>query len=185
MDGAEVIRTLETDHRNSALQLGEGERALIQFACQYLQRVEHEGTLVRHLVYFLSRCGARLSATAIALITDRTDRNVREIAGMDTEAFRKSVTFSPKENAGREPKILPRLVSVITEYLLTRRVTSKREILRFLEKKLKLSVCFNSLDAVLKQYDLERLIQRRGYRDEAAEEAAPLFSVAPGLPARG
>ena len=185
MDAAEVIKTLEANHRNSALQLGQRERALIQFACQYLQHVGYEGTLVRHAVYFLSLCDARLSATAIALITDRTDRNVREIAGMDTEAFRKSVTFSPKENAGRQAKISPRLVPVLTEYLLTHRVTSKREILRFLEKEQQVSVCFNSLDAVLKQYDLERLIQRRGYRDEAAEEAAPLFSVAPGLPARG
>ena len=185
MDAAEVIKMLETDHRNSALQLGEGEQNLIQFACQYLQHVGYEGTLVRHVAYFLSLCDARLSAAAIALITDRTDRNVREIAGMDTEAFRKSVTFSPKENAGRQPKISPRLVPLITEYLLTHRVTSKREILRFLEKEHQVSVCFNSLDAVLKQYDLERLIQRRGYRDEAAEEAAPLFSVAPGLPARG
>ncbi len=185
MDAAEVIETLEANHRNSALQLGPDERALIEFACRYLQRIGYERTLVRHLVYFLSLCGVRLSATAIALITGRTDRNVREIAGMQTEAFRKSVTFSPKENAGREPKISPRLIPAITEYLLTHRVTSKREILRFLEKEHDLSVCFNSLDAVLKQYDLERLIQRRGYGDEPAEEAAPLFSVAPGSPARG
>ena len=185
MDAAEVAKTLEANHRNSALQLGEGERALIQFACHYLQHVEYEGTLVRHVIYFLSLCDARLSAPAIALITGRTDRNVRQIAGMETEAFRKSVTFSPKENAGREPKISPRLVPVITEYLLTHRVTSKREILRFLKKRHKLSVCFNSLDAVLKQYDLERLIQRRVYREDPAEEAAPLFSVAPGSPARG
>ena len=64
-------------------------------------------------------------------------------------------------------------------------MTSKRQILRFLKKEYHVSVCFNSLDAVLKQYDLERLIQRRGYREEAAEEAAPLFSVAPGWPGRG
>lgn len=185
MDATEVIKTLENKHRNSAQHLGEGERTLIQFACQYLQHVGYEQTLVRHLVYFLSLCGAHLSATAIALVTGRTDRNVRQIAGMDREAFRKSVTFSPKENAGRKPKIPPQLVPVITEYLLTHRVTSKREILRFLEKKHQLPVCFNSLDAVLKQYDLERLIQRRGYQDESAEEAAPLFSVAPGSPARG
>jgi len=185
MDAAQVIRTLEANHRNSALRMGEGEKTLIEFACRYLQRVGYEQTLVRHLVYFLCLCGARLSATAIALVTGRTDRNVRQIAGMDTEAFRKSVTFSPKESAGRRPKILPRLVPVITEYLLTHRVTSKREILRFLEEKHQLSVCFNSLDAVLKQYDLERLIQRRGYRDEPAEEAAPLFWAAAGSPARG
>ncbi len=185
MDAAEVIETLEANHRNSALQLGQPERALIQFACQYLKQVEYEGTLVRHVIYLLSLCDARLSATAIALITDRTDRNVREIAGMDTEAFRKSVTFSPKENAGRPAKISPRLVPILTEYLLTHRVTSKRELLRFLEEEQQVAVCFNSLDAVLKQYDLERLIERRGYRDEEAEEAAPLFSVAPGLPARG
>jgi hypothetical protein len=185
MDEAEVIKTLEANHRNSALQLGQRERALIEFACAYLQRVGYEQTLVRHVVYFLSLCGARLSATAVARITGRTDRNVRDIAGMDTEAFRKSVTFSPKENAGRAPKISPRLVPLITEYLLTNRVTSKREILRFLEKKHEVSVCFNSLDAVLKQYDLERLIQRRGYGDDSAEQAAPLFSVAPGSPARG
>jgi hypothetical protein len=185
MDAAEVIRTLERDHRNSALHLGQGERSLIQFACHYLQHVGYEGTLVRHLVYFLALCGSRLSATAIALITGRTDRNVRQIAGMDTETFRKSVTFSPKENVGREPKIPPHLVPHITEYLLTERVTSKRQILRFLEQEHHVSVCFNSLDAVLKQYDLQRLIQRRGYREEAAEEAAPLFSVAPGWPGRG
>jgi len=185
MEAAEVIKTLERDHRNSALHLGQGERTLIQFACQYLQYVGYEGTLVRHLVYFLALCGSRLSATAIALITGRTDRNVRQIAGMDTETFRKSVTFSPKENVGREPKIPPHLVPHITEYLLTERVTSKRQILRFLEQEHHVSVCFNSLDAVLKQYDLERLIQRRGYREEAAEEAAPLFSVAPGWPGRG
>jgi hypothetical protein len=185
MDAAKVIKMLERDHRNSALHLGQGERSLIQFACHYLQHVGYEGTLVRHLIYFLALCGSRLSATAIALITGRTDRNVRQIAGMDTETFRKSVTFSPKENAGREPKISPHLVPHITEYLLTERVTSKRQILRFLEKEHHLSVCFNSLDAVLKQYDLERLIQRRGYREEAAEEAAPLFSVAPGWPGRG
>ena len=185
MDAAEVIATLERDHRNSALHLGQGERSLIQFACHYLQHVGYEGTLVRHLIYFLALCGSRLSATAIALITGRTDRNVRQIAGMDTEIFRKSVTFSPKDNVGREPKIPPHLVPHITEYLLTERVTSKRQILRFLKKKHHVSVCFNSLDAVLKQYDLERLIQRRGYREEAAEEAAPLFSVAPGWPGRG
>jgi len=185
MDAAEVIETLERDHRNSALHLGQGERSLIQFACHYLQHVGYEGTLVRHLIYFLALCGSRLSATAIALITGRTDRNVRQIAGMDTETFRKSVTFSPKDNVGREPKIPPHLVPHITEYLLTERVTSKRQILRFLKKKHRVSVCFNSLDAVLKQYDLERLIQRRGYRKEAAEEAAPLFSVAPGWPGRG
>jgi hypothetical protein len=158
---------------------------LIEFACHYLQHVGYEGTLVRHLVYFLALCGSRLSTPAIALISGRTDRNVRQIAGMETETFRKSVTFSPKENAGREPKISPRLVSRITEYLLTERVTSKRQILRFLKEEHHLSVCFNSLDAVLKQYDLERLIQRRGYREEAVEEAAPLFSVAPGWPGRG
>jgi hypothetical protein len=185
MDAAEVIETLERDHRNSALHLGQGERSLIQFACHYLQHVGYEGTLVRHLIYFLALCGSRLSATAIALITGRTDRNVRQIAGMDTETFRKSVTFSPKDNVGREPKIPPHLVPHITEYLLTERVTSKRQILRFLKKKHHVSVCFNSLDAVLKQYDLERLIQRRGYREEATEEAAPLFSVAPGWPGRG
>lgn len=185
MDPAEVIKTLEANHRNSALHLGQSERTLIQFACQYLQQVDYEHTLVRHLVYFLSLCGARLSAPAIALVTGRTDRNVRQIAGMDTEAFRKSVTFSPKENAGREPKISPQLVPVITEYLLTHRVTSKQELLRFLAQEHQLSVCFNSLDAVLKQYDLERLIQRRGYQDQPAEEAAPLFSVAPDWPARG
>lgn len=185
MDAAEVIKTLEANHRNSALHLGEGERSLIQFACHYLEHIGYEGTLVRHLIYFLAVCGARLSATAIALITGRTDRNVRQIAGMDTETFRKSVTFSPKENAGREPKIPPRLVPILTEYLLTHRVTSKRKLLRFLEKEHHLSVCFNSLDAVLKQYDLERLIHRRGYRDESAEQAAPLFSVEPGSPAHG
>ena len=107
MDAAEVMRMLEANHRNSALHLGQRERALIEFACQYLQHVEQEGTLVRHLVYFLALCGARLSAPAIALITGRTDRSVRRIGGMDTETFRKSVTFSPKENAGREPKFRP------------------------------------------------------------------------------
>ena len=185
MDAAEVVKALEANHRNSALHLGEGERALIEFTCRYLQRVGYEQTLVRHVVYFLSLCGARLSAPAIALVSGRTDRNVRQIAGMETEAFRKSVTFSPKESAGREPKIPARLVSLITEYLLTHRVTSKQELLRFLEQEQQLSVCFNSLDAVLKQYDLERLIQRRGYGDEAAEQPAPLFSVAPGSPVRG
>jgi len=185
MDAAEVIKTLEANHRNSALHLGDGERALIRFACRYLQQVDYEPTLVRHVIYFLSLCGARLSATAIALMTARTDRNVRQIAGMDAEAFRKSVTFSPKENAGRQPKIPARLVPLITEYLLTNRVTSKQEILGFLEEKHQLSVCFNTLDAVLKQYDLQRLIQRRGYQEESAEQAAPLFSVAPGSPARG
>ena len=30
MDAAEVIKTLEANHRNSALQLGQRERALIQ-----------------------------------------------------------------------------------------------------------------------------------------------------------
>lgn len=185
MDAAEVIKTLEANHRNSALHLGEGERNLIQYACHYLQTVEYEGTLVRHLVYFLALCNARLSATAIALITERTDRNVRQIAGMDTETFRKSVTFSPKENTGRKSKIPPHLVPRITEYLLTERVTSKRQILRFLEKEHHLSACFNSLDALLKQYDLERLIQRRGYQEETAEEPAPLFSVARGWPGRG
>ena len=185
MDATEVIETLEANHRNSALHLGEGERNLIEYACHYLQHVGYEGTLVRHLIFFLALCGARLSGTAIALLTGRTDRNVRQIAGMDTETFRKSVTFSPKENAGREPKIPPRLVPCITEYLLTERVTSKRQILRFLEKEHHLSACFNSLDGVLKQYDLERLIQRRGYREEAAGEAAPLFSVALDWPERG
>ena len=185
MDAAEVVKTLEANHRNSALHLGEGERALIEFTCRYLQRVGYEQTLVRHVVYFLSLCGARLSAPAIALVTGRTDRNVRQIAGMETEPFRKSVTFSPKESAGRQPKIPARLVPLITEYLLTHRVTSKQELLRFLEQEHQLSVCFNSLDAVLKQYDLERLIQRRGYADEPAEKAAPLFSVAPGSPVRG
>jgi len=56
MDAAEVIKTLEANHRNSALHLGEGERSLIRFACQYLQQVGYEGTLVRHLVYFLNFC---------------------------------------------------------------------------------------------------------------------------------
>ncbi len=185
MDAAEVIQTLEANHRNSALHLGQRERSLIRFACQYLQQVGYEATLVRHLVYFLALCDARLSATAIALITGRSERNVRQIAGMETEAFRKSVTFSPKENAGRQPKIPARLVPLITEYLLTHRVTSKQELLRLLAQEHQLSVCFNSLDAVLKQYNLERLIQRRGYREEGAEEAAPLFSVAPGWPGRG
>jgi hypothetical protein len=185
MDAAKVIETLEVNHRNSALHLGQRERALIEFTCRYLQRVGYERTLVRHLVYFLSLCGARLSAPAIALATGRTDRNVRQIADMETEAFRKSVTFSPKENAGRQPKIPARLVPLITEYLLTHRVTSKQELLRFLQQKHQVSVCFNSLDAVLKQYDLERLIQRRGYTDEPAEQPAPLFSVAAGSPARG
>ena len=185
MDAAEVIETLEANHRNSALHLGQRERALIEFTCRYLQRVGYEHTLVRHLVYFLSLCGARLSAPAIALVTGRTERNVRQIAGMETEAFRKSVTFSPKENAGRQPKIPARLVPLITEYLLTHRVTSKQELLRFLAQEHQLSVCFNSLDAVLKQYDLERLIQRRGYADEPAEPPAPLFSVAPDWPGRG
>lgn len=185
MDAAEVIQTLQREHRNSALHLGDGERSLIHFACQYLQRVGYERTLVRHVIYFLSLCGARLSATAIALVAGRTDRNVRQIAGMAIEAFRKSVTFSPKENAGRKPKISPRLIPVITEYLLTHRVTSKRDVLRFLEEEHHLSVCFNSLDAMLKEYDLERLIHRRGYPQEPAEAGAPLFSVAPDSPVPG
>lgn len=185
MNAAKVIKTLERDHRNSALHMGDGERALIQFACQYLQRVGYEQTLVRHMVYFLSLCGARLSAMANALITGRTDRNVREIAGMDTEAFRKSVTFSPKESAGRNPKIAPPLIPLITEYLLTHRVTSKREIVRFLQEEHNLSVCWNSLNTVLRQYGLERLIERCPYQDEPAEDASPLFSAAPGSRARG
>ncbi len=185
MNAAEVIRTVEREHRNSALHLGDGERSLIHFACQYLQRVGYEQTLVRHVIYFLSLCGARLSATAIALVAGRSDRNVRQIAGMDIEAFRKSVTFSPKESAGRKPKISPRLIPVVTEYLLTHRVTSKQEILRFLEEQHHLSVCFNSLDAMLKRYDLERLIHRRRYQKEPAEPATPLFSVGPGSPVRG
>ena len=185
MNAAKVIKTLGKDHRNSALHLGEEERALSKFACEYLQRVKFENTLVRHVIYFLLLCGARLSQTAIAVITGRTDRNVRDIVSMDIEALRKSVTFSPKESAGRPPKIPTRLVPVITEYLLTHQVTSKREILRFLEEEHQLSVCWDTLNAVLRQYDLERLIQRRAYQEEPAERASPLFSVARGSRARG
>ena len=185
MNAAKVIKTLEKEHRNSALQLGEEERVLIKFACKYLQSVKFENTLVRHVIYFLLLCGTRLSQTAIAVITGRTDRNVRDIASMDAEAFRKSVTFSPKESAGRPPKIPTRLVPLITEFLLTHQVTSKREILRFLEEEHKLSVCWDTLNALLRQYDLERLIQRRAYQDEPAEAVSPLFSVARGSRAHG
>ena len=185
MKAAKVIETLEKEHRNSALHLGYQERALIPLVCRYLQRVDYENTLVRHVIYFLSLCGARLSQTAIAQITGRTDRNVREIASLDTEVFRKSVTFSPKEGAGRTPKIPPRLVPLITEYLLTHPVTSKRQIQRFLEEEHQLSVCWDTLNAVLRQYDLERLIQRRAYQNKSAQAAAPLFWVAHGSPVRG
>lgn len=185
MKATKVIETLEKENRNSAMHLGNGERELIQFTCHYLAGVGYEHTLVRHVVYFLSHCGSHLSQTAIALVTQRTDRNVRQIAGMDTEEFRKSVTFSPKESAGRPPKIPPRLIPIITEYLLTHQVTSKRQILGFLKEKHGFSLCWDTLNAVLRQYNLERLIQRRVYQDEPAEEATPLFSAVPASRARG
>jgi len=187
MDAAEVFRTLEENHRNSAKHLGAKEKALVESACRYLAGVDYEGTLVRHVVYFLTHCGARLSQQAVALITDRTDRTVREIAKMDTERFRRSVTFSPKESAGRPPKIESKLVPLITEYLLTHRVTAKDDILQFLRERHGLSVCRDTLNDLLKKYELERLIQRAATAETPppAEEAPPLFSDAGVSPARG
>lgn len=175
MDATTVIQTLEKEHRNSAMHIGPGERVLIEFVSQYLESVGGEGTLVRHVVYFLTHCGARLSKAAIAVLTDRTDRTVGEIARMDVERFRKSVTFSPKENAGRPPKIARRLVPLITEYLLANRVTSLAEVLRFLQEKHGLSVCRDTLNDLFKQYDLWRLIAAAA---PAAEGQPPLSSDA-------
>jgi hypothetical protein len=190
MDAGDVFRTLEEDHRNSAMHLGATERALIEAACRYLAGVDYEGTLVRHVVYFLAHSGARLSQEAIALVTGRTDRTVREIAHMDAERFRRTVTFSPKESAGRPPKIAPRLVPLVTEYLLRNRVTSKGEVLRFLREEHGLTVCRDTLNDLLKKYDLDRLIAQRAGpahvgtpRPEAP--ASPLFSAGAASPARG
>jgi hypothetical protein len=174
-----ALERIAAEHRNSARMITDDERALARFVDRYLEHVDHEGTLVRHVVYFLSHCGAKLTAPAIALIAGRTERNVQQLARLDTEEFRKTVTFSPKENAGRPPKIGRKLVPVITEYLLTERVTSKAQIIRFLEERHGLSVSFEALDPVLKEYELERLIQRAPYRkhDECDTDAAsPLFS---------
>jgi hypothetical protein len=185
MNASKVLKTLQQEHRNSSQHLSDTDKALIKFVCTYLKKVGYEGTLVRHVVYFLSHCGANLSQTAIAVITDRTDRNVRDIASMGTEDFRKSVTFSPKENAGRPPKIPNPIVPLITEFLLTHKVTSKREIIRFLAEEHNLSVCWDVLNRLLRQYELERLIQREPYQADVPEEAPPLFSGAPVLPVRG
>jgi len=46
MDAAEVFRTLEENHRNSAKHLGAKEKALVESACRYLASVDYEGTLV-------------------------------------------------------------------------------------------------------------------------------------------
>lgn len=187
MDATTVIKTLEEQHRNSAKHLGDTERALLESASRYLASVGYEGTLVRHVVYFLTHCGARLSQPAVALVTGRTDRTVGEIARMDVERFRKSVTFSPKENAGRPPKIARRLVPLITEYLLTNRVTSIVEILTFLRERHGLSVCRETVNDLLKQYDLWRLIQRPApaAREAETQEAPPLSSAAPASPVHG
>jgi hypothetical protein len=186
MDAATVMETLEEKHRNSAKHIGPEERALLEFVSRYLESVEYEGTLVRHVVYFLTHCGARLSRPAVALVTNRTDRTVGEIRRMDVERFRKSVTFSPKENAGRPPKIARRLVPLVTEYLLTNRVTSLAEVLRFLQEKHGLSVCRDTLNDLFKQYDLWRLIAPAA-REESPPPVAqpPLSSDAPASPARG
>jgi hypothetical protein len=175
-----ALERIAAEHRNSARMIGDDERALARFVEEYLEHVDHEGTLVRHVVYFLSHCGAKLTGPAVALLAGRTERNVRQLARLDTEAFRKTVTFSPKENAGRPPKIARELVPVITEYLLTERVTSKAEIMRFLKERHDLTVCFETLDGLLKEYGLERLIHRAPHRrdDERDTEAAsPLFSA--------
>ncbi len=176
-----ALRRIAAEHRNSARMITDDERALARFVDEYLECVGHERTLVRHVVYFLSHCGAKLTAPAIACIAGRTERNVQQLARLDTEEFRKTVTFSPKENAGRPPKIGRELIPVITEYLLTERVTSKTQIIRFLKERHGLSVSFEALDPVLKEYGLERLIQRASYRKDVDEDtdekdAAPLFS---------
>jgi len=176
-----ALVTLAKEHRNSARMITDDERALARFVDEYLKHVDREPTLVRHVVYFLSHCGAKLTGPAVALIAGRSERNVQQLARLDTERFRKTVTFSPKENAGRPPKIPRELIPVITEYLLTERVTSKAQVIRFLEERHGLSVSFEALDPVLKEYGLERLIQRAQYRkdlDEDTDEkdAAPLFS---------
>ena len=100
--------------------------------------------------------------------------------------YLESVTFSPKENAGRPPKIAQRLVPVVTEYLLTNRVTSLAEVLRFLQEKQGLSICRDTLNDLFKQYDLWRLIAPAA-REESSPpvEQPPLFSDAPASPARG
>lgn len=175
-----ALERIAAEHRNSARKITDDERALARFVEEYLEHVDHEGTLVRHVVYFLSHCGAKLTAPAIACIAGRSERNVQQLARLDTEEFRKTVTFSPKENAGRPPKIGRELVPIITEYLLTERVTSKAQIIRFLEERHGLSVSFEALDPMLKEYGLERLIQRASYRkdDERDTDAAsPLFSA--------
>jgi hypothetical protein len=186
MDAATVIETLEKEHRNSAMHIGAGERALLEFVSRYLESVGYEGTLVRHVVYLMTHCGARLSQAAVAVVTDRTDRTVGEIARMDVERFRKSVTFSPKENAGRPPKIAQRLVPLIAEYLLANRVTSLAEVLRFLQEKHGLSVCRDTLNDLFKQYDLWRLIAPAApAQAPTAEGQPPLSSDAAVSLARG
>ena len=90
---------------------------------------------------------------------------------MDTERLRRSVTFSPKESAGRPPKIASKLVPLITEYLLQHRVTAKEEILRFLRERHGLSVCRDTLNDLLKKYELERLIQRPATAENCAVRA--------------
>jgi len=174
-----ALERIAAEHRNSARMIGDGERALARFVDRYLEHVGHEPTLVRHVVYFLSHCGAKLTGPAVALLAGRTERNVRQLARLDTEQFRKTVTFSPKENAGRPPKIPRELVPMITEYLLTEHVTSKAQIMRFLKERHGVTVCFETLDSLLKEYGLERLIHRAPYRkdDETDTDAAsPLFS---------
>ena len=174
-----ALRRIAAEHRNSARMITDDERALARFVDRYLEHVGHEPTLVRHVVYFLSHCGAKFTGPAVALLAGRTERNVRQLARLDTEAFRKAVTFSPKENAGRPPKIPRELVPGITEYLLTEHVTSKAQVMRFLEERHGVTVCFETLDSLLKEYGLERLILRAPYReaDETDIEAAsPLFS---------
>ncbi len=180
-----ALERIAKEHRNSARMITDEERTLAGFADKYLTHVDHEPVLVRHVVYFLAHCGAKLTAPAIACIAGRTERNVQQLARLDTEAFRKTVTFSPKENAGRPPKIKRELIPVITEYLLTERVTSKAQVIRFLKERHDLTVSFEALDPILKAYDLERLIQRAPYRQDAETDTAvadtaavaPLFSV--------
>lgn len=179
-----ALERIAAEHRNSARMIGDGERFLARCVEEYLKNVEHEGTLVRHVVYFLSHCGAKLTAPAVALITGRTERNVRRLAALEKEEFRKTVTFSPRENAGRPPKVGRRLIPVITEYLLTERVTSKAQLKRFLSEERGLSVSLRTLGRLLEEYDLERLIQRAPYK-KAEGDASPLFQAQRASPAPG
>ena len=141
------------------------QRALINAALQFLEFVGYNRLLVRFVVYFLTHCGVKFTASCVAKVVGRSERAIEQTKSVGVTELVESAHRDGDRHG--KPTLDPAHAGPIAQFIFEHRSCTFEEIADFCRDRLEVDVGIDGVRAFLRRHGLANLRQ--------TQPTAPLF----------